>query len=240
MQPGFRSISKRSAMKALQKDPAARYASCQAFADDLRRFINDEPILARPVSRWSGVALVQAQSENCRPSAVASFFIVATAIIATWAWATTSAQAVVIAQERDTAERERDEAKRQRTIADEQRGIAVANEEKAKKKRKKPTVNARLQSAKGLASSRKNSLANSQSGLKTCSTSSPNRRLAQEAAWANDLRSPFWNRFQEMDELDVELTGGIRGEAIPTLRHCVRRSRSPCMKWISSKRRSGV
>ncbi len=39
-------------MKCLQKDPAKRFANASEFADELQRYLANEPILSRPASPW--------------------------------------------------------------------------------------------------------------------------------------------------------------------------------------------
>jgi serine/threonine protein kinase/Flp pilus assembly protein TadD len=39
-------------LKAMEKDPADRYATAQEFADDLERYLEDRPVRARRPSRW--------------------------------------------------------------------------------------------------------------------------------------------------------------------------------------------
>jgi tRNA A-37 threonylcarbamoyl transferase component Bud32 len=54
-------------LKCLEKDPADRYPSAAAAADDLARFLNNEPISAQPPGFWDW--LVQALRTRPEPSA---------------------------------------------------------------------------------------------------------------------------------------------------------------------------
>jgi tetratricopeptide (TPR) repeat protein len=64
-------------LKCLEKQPAARYGSALELADDLRRFLADEPILARPAGRWERVV----KWVRRRPAAAALVFVSALAVL---------------------------------------------------------------------------------------------------------------------------------------------------------------
>jgi serine/threonine protein kinase/tetratricopeptide (TPR) repeat protein len=66
-------------LKCLEKSPAKRYASAAALADDLRRFQNREPILARPASRWERLRKWAAR----KPALASLIGVAAVALLAT-------------------------------------------------------------------------------------------------------------------------------------------------------------
>lgn len=68
-------------LKSLDKQPGSRFATAQDFADDLGRFLRDEPILARPVGRLEK-SLRWAKKNRTVAALVSTLFVLTMAIAA--------------------------------------------------------------------------------------------------------------------------------------------------------------
>jgi serine/threonine protein kinase len=108
--------------KAMAKEPADRYPSARALADDLHRFLKDEPILARPPSLWDQGVKWTRRHKSLALSALAMLLFTTVGLTVT---------TILIAREQAKtrhaydAERLRaNEASEQRRLADQQRARA--------------------------------------------------------------------------------------------------------------------
>jgi WD40 repeat protein/serine/threonine protein kinase len=105
-------------MKCLHKEPLKRYPSAAALAEDLRRFREGRPVLARPVSAWErGRKWVQR-----RPLVAGLLMLIVLVTVAglagtTWLWRQAD-------QRRRDAETERDKTDRARRNEEAQRELA--------------------------------------------------------------------------------------------------------------------
>ena len=109
-------------LKTLQKKPEQRYSSCQTLADDLRRFLNDEPITARPISatertwRWC-----KRNPRIAIPSSVAAGLLFALITLGTISYG-------MITKQKDRAEANLVLAETNEAIAIESQKLAEASE----------------------------------------------------------------------------------------------------------------
>jgi eukaryotic-like serine/threonine-protein kinase len=112
-------------LKCLQKEPARRYSSASAFGDDLRRYLDGEPIAARPVSRGE-----KAWKWAKRRPTIAS--LAATATLATtlgiagvlWQWRRAEKNYAEAEIQRSQTEIQRQQAQKNYIEAEAQRRIA--------------------------------------------------------------------------------------------------------------------
>ena len=112
--------------KAMAKRPEDRYADCEALADDLRRWLDDEPIVARRLRRTERV--VRWARKN---KAVAAAAGVTTAALALVAVVSTIAAALAFQAETDQA-RLRTDADRQASRATAEAGRAATEADRAR------------------------------------------------------------------------------------------------------------
>ncbi len=85
-------------LKALRKDPKQRYATAQAFADDLKRYLAYEPIAAKPDAGWYRVGRFVRRNRWAVSTGAAIFLLLAVGVVVV------SLQAVRIEQRRIEAE----------------------------------------------------------------------------------------------------------------------------------------
>ena len=106
-------------LKCLRKEPGQRYASALDLADDLKRFLNGEPIQARPVSAWErGVKWAQR-----RPAIAALFSVLLVVLVGgffgmmeLWLRAEAARQAEAVQRRRAEANEQRAELASDRTL----------------------------------------------------------------------------------------------------------------------------
>lgn len=119
-------------LKALEKDPERRYQSAGALAEDMQRYLTNQPILARPPS-----TIYQFRKLVARHKALFSFLTALFVLLVGFA-ITMTVQSARIARERDraiAAERleaeQRDKAEKARNAEREQRLLAESNLKRA-------------------------------------------------------------------------------------------------------------
>lgn len=201
-------------LKAMQKEQGARYETCADLADDLNRFLEGAPILARPISQTERLLKwCKRNPKIALPTGLAAFAIAATAVITTWAWQTTSAQAAIIAQEKENVEEQRDEAETQKAIAVEQKEVAdeqrdEAETQKAIAVQQKEIADENAEIARKQALVALDSIQYVVAEVDT---------LLADKPQLTDVRITLMKALsKKWDEIDLELAGGLQGEAIPT------------------------
>jgi WD40 repeat protein len=121
LQPGLPADVETVCLKCLQKEPGRRYPTAAELADDLGRFLDGEPIRARPV----GSVERALKWVRRRPAAAALLVLGVVAVVALAGGAVALLDSGRLRQANAQLGEARDEATRQRDEADRQRGRAA-------------------------------------------------------------------------------------------------------------------
>jgi hypothetical protein len=124
-------------LKCMRKDPADRYASARALADDLERFLEDRPILARPLSR--GERLVRWARRN---PLVAGLLGVAAALLLLVAMGTAALVGLLAWGDKTQAQLTQAEEDRQKLVSQDRKRQDEEDERKKAKEKKEAAAKA--------------------------------------------------------------------------------------------------
>ena len=131
---GFKGDLDTIVAKAMAKDKAMRYASAEALAEDLRRYLESEPIAARRPSTWYNARKFARRNKAVVAGVAASFIILLAGAATSLVFAVQARDQAVVAKaqarralqaeqeavaQREDADRQRAEAVRQGAIAEE-------------------------------------------------------------------------------------------------------------------------
>jgi serine/threonine protein kinase/WD40 repeat protein len=124
------------ALKALEKDRSRRYATANALANDVQRYLNDEHVDACPPSvGYRFRKYVRKHKTGVAMAGMAAALLLLGALLSGWqALRATQAEGDAIV-ERTKAQEERDDALKARQAEGEQRRVAVAAQQKAQEER---------------------------------------------------------------------------------------------------------
>ncbi|MDZ4849432.1 MAG: hypothetical protein SGI77_09060 [Pirellulaceae bacterium] len=119
-------------MKSLEKDRRRRYESANGLAEDVRRFLNDQPIAARPPSRAYQFNRFVRKNRGLVASLATIFTVLVLGILGTtlFAWRAGYAEKQAI-HDRDSAKASQQTAQRERETAEQERTKAIEQERAA-------------------------------------------------------------------------------------------------------------
>ncbi len=120
--------------RALEKDKVRRYQSAESLASDIRRYLKDEPIAARPASTWYQASRFAKRNKGLVTGLAAAFVLLIAGLIGT----TYGLRQAVTARDNEAAARRDADAQKDAAIAarnaeEEQRKAAEAQRDKAEK-----------------------------------------------------------------------------------------------------------
>lgn len=115
------------ALKAMEKDRKRRYETAHGLATDVQRFLDNEPVVARPPSPTYRLRKLMRRNRVAFGAAsLVLISLVCGLFLATWGFVRANHHFGIAQSERDVAQQERDNAERERKNAERQRDAATA------------------------------------------------------------------------------------------------------------------